>query len=41
MGQGIIDTFLYKQLGSVQILQSFLYFQDFKDSVLLNGCLVV
>ena len=33
--------FLYKQLGSDPSPQTCLYFQNFKSSKLLNGCLVV
>ena len=33
--------FFCKQLGSDLSLQSFFYFQDFQDSKLLKGCLVV
>ena len=36
-----VTLFFYKQLGSCLGPQSCLYFQGFRDSKLLNGCLVV
>ena len=35
------NTIFYKQLGSGLSTQSCLYFQGFRGSKLLNGCLVV
>ena len=35
------NTFWYMQLGSGLSPQSYLYFQEFQSSKLLNGCLVV
>ena len=35
------NTLFYTQLGSARIPQSCLFFQDFRGSKLLNGCLIV